>query len=329
MTRLACATATLGCAYSDASMLLASRVAPCYTNFAPNIGETFSLSPHLNQGEQLQLSPGFRPVRWKTFIIGWSLALAALLFAARRTTSPPAQTLFSSVVDLTHSVDPHAASQQLAAGPFTGLITVDKNGFFERSMRVPLHYATSIEAPAAAQPGRWTVDQIPTDHLLGPLVVLDVAARAAGSPDYQVSLQDIALWEEVNGQIPPGAIVIARTGWDVRWPSRQSSNSGARGAQRYPGWSPEAARFVVEARAAYALGTDAPALDPGMSKDHAVGRYAAQHGVYALTCVANLAHAPHNGAVAVVAPTRIEHSPAGPARVLALVRTAPAPSMTK
>lgn len=253
-------------------------------------------------------------MRWKTFIIGWSLALAALLFAARRTTAPPSQTLFSSVVDLTHTVDPHAASQSLATGPFTGLITVDKNGFFERSMRVPRHFATSIEAPAASQPGRWSVDQIPPDHLLGPLVVLDVAAKAGGNPDYQVSLDDIALWEQVNGQVPPGAVVIARTGWEAR------QGESGREASRYAAWSPDAARFLVEGRSVYALGSDAPALDSGSSSAAPVTRYAAAHNVYALTNVANLGNAPHNGAVAVVAPTRIEHGAGGPARVLALIR---------
>lgn len=251
-------------------------------------------------------------MRWKTFIIGWSLALAALLFAARRSSAPPPKTLFSSVVDLTHTVDPHAASQQLVAGPFTGLITVDKNGFFERSMRVPRHFATSIAAPAALQPGRWTVDQIPTDHLLGPLVVLDVTAKAGGHPDYQVSLEDIALWEQVNGQVPPGAVVIARTGWQAP--------QGERGTLRYLAWSPDAARFLVEARNVYALGTDAPALDSESSPGAPVSHYAAAHDVYALTNVANLGNAPHNGAVAVVAPTRIEHAAGGPARILALIR---------
>lgn len=247
-------------------------------------------------------------MRWKTFIIGWSLAFVALLFAQHRAPVSQPQTLFSSVVDLTHTVDAHspAASQ----GAFSGVITVDKNGFAERGIRVPQHFATTIQSPAAALAGHWTVDQIPTDHLLGPLVVLDVTHKASATRDYQVSLDDIALWEDVNGPVPPGAIVIARTGWEVHW------KDSRRAPDHYASWSPEAARFLVEGRSIFALGTDAPALDFGGDVTH----YLAEHNAYGLTNVANLGQAPHSGAVLVVAPARVQSSPSGPVRVLALIR---------
>ena len=65
----------------------------------------------------------------------------------------------------------------------------------------------------------WTVDQIPAGRLIGPLVVLDVSASAKNNPDYEISVQDIARWEQTNGQIPLGAVVMARTGWGSRWNS--------------------------------------------------------------------------------------------------------------
>jgi len=38
--------------------------------------------------------------------------------------------------------------------------------------------------------------------LIGPLVVLDVSASTKSNPDYEISVQDIATWEQANGQIP-------------------------------------------------------------------------------------------------------------------------------
>ncbi len=48
----------------------------------------------------------------------------------------------------------------------------------------------------------WTVDQIPAERLVRPLVVLDVRGKAKGNPDYEVSVQDIADWESANGEVP-------------------------------------------------------------------------------------------------------------------------------
>ena len=46
-------------------------------------------------------------VRWKTFAIGWSLALALLLFAQHKS-SMPDQIAYSNVVDLTHNLNVHS-----------------------------------------------------------------------------------------------------------------------------------------------------------------------------------------------------------------------------
>jgi len=54
-------------------------------------------------------------IRWKTFTIGWSLALALLLFAAHKTTMPD-QIAYRDVVDLTHNLDDHSPNWEGPAG---------------------------------------------------------------------------------------------------------------------------------------------------------------------------------------------------------------------
>ena len=77
----------------------------------------------------------------------------------------------------------------------------------------------------------WSADQIPPERLIAPLVVLDVRSSVADNADYQVRVEDIVKWEQANGQIPLGAIVMARTGWDARWSStRTYRNANAKGA---------------------------------------------------------------------------------------------------
>src|SRR6266545_4191926 len=114
-------------------------------------------------------------MKWKTFVIGWVFALAILLMAQRRSTVSD-NAVFKNIVDLTHSVSSSPSNS-------------------ERS-------GTHLEAPAHTIPGMWTVDQIPAERLVRPLVVLDVSGSAQRNADYLVSIEDIARYEQQHGNIP-------------------------------------------------------------------------------------------------------------------------------
>lgn len=253
------------------------------------------------------------------FVIGYAMALALLLFAQQRptTTQPGA---FREVVDLTHSLPasgfetPQKPSYRLETAALSEKVSASGASSSEQ-------FATRIYAPARLGRGMWTVDQIPAGRLIGPLVVLDVSASVRANPDYEISVQDIARWEQANGQIPLGAIIMARTGWGSRWNSaRNYRNPDAKGGMHFPGISEDAARFLSEGRNALGLGIDTANLDRGSAKISTVGQYALEHGVYLLTNVANLDRMPDNGAVAMVAPVKVTGGSTAPVRILALVR---------
>ena len=262
-------------------------------------------------------------MKWKTFGIGYILAIAIFLFAERRTTTPTSPT-FSSVVDLTHEAgDKTPMFDEPSKDRFQArtVAQIDKDGFFARYICLPEHFGTHIDAPAHFSVGRWTVDQIPPQRLIGPLAVIDVSGKAHANPDYAVSVEDIAEWERANGQIPAGAIVMVRTGWATRWSSEKDyRNADASGTLHFPGYSPEAARFLVEARNVIGLGIDTLSVDPGVAKTFPVHKYTSARSVYHIENAANLSDAPEAGAMVVVAPAKIEGGSGGPVRVLALVR---------
>jgi kynurenine formamidase len=258
-------------------------------------------------------------MRIHTFVIGSVLALALFLFAQKRPgTAQPGS--FREVVDLTHSLP--AASLERAQRPGYRLETVALSEKISPSKsQASAEFATRIDAPAGLSRGMWTVDQIPAGRLIGPLVVLDVSASVRSNPDYEISVQDIASWEQANGQIPLGAVVIARTGWGSRWNSvRSYRNADSNGNLHFPGYSRDAARFLGEGRNALGLGIDTANLDHGSTRKFAVAQYAAEHGLYLLTNVANLDRMPANGAVAMVAPAKVAGGSTAPVRILALVR---------
>ena len=257
-------------------------------------------------------------MRTKTLVIGYALALALFLFAQRRPASTQSGP-FSGVVDLTHSWN---AARRTKTGPAHPAALIEK----ESLRRVSASSAstspnTKIDAPAQISRAMWTVDQIPPERLIAPLAVLDVTGQVRKNPDYEVSVDDIAQWEQIHGDLPGGAVVIARTGWGGRWQSSDAyRNADKRGVMHYPGYSEDAAKFLVEGRAALALGIDTLSVDPGDSKTLAVHAYTLAHSVYHLENVANLDRVPDAGAVVVVAPMKLEGEVAGPVRILALTR---------
>ena len=260
-------------------------------------------------------------MKTRTLIAGYVLALALFLFAQRHPGSSP-PTGFRSVVDLTHSIDASSPSLEPSGYAPDHLKPVV---YIERS-ESPLgrgrsSFETRIEAPARFAPALWAVDQIPAERLIAPLVVLDVSTKISGNPDYEISIDDIAQWEQQHGQIPLGAVVMARTGWDERWASaKEYRNADLAGTTHYPGYSDDAAKFLVHGRTAVGLGIDTLSVDRGASNGFPVRQYILAHSVYQLENVANLYHVPATGSVVVVAPTKLASGSSGPVRILAMVR---------
>lgn len=261
-------------------------------------------------------------MKWKTLVIGWALALTLLLFAQRKN-SLPEQTMYRAVIDLSHAVSEDAPNWDGKPSSLKTrtLLTHERDGFYAREITFDEHVSTHIDAPAHVLNGMWTVDQIPPERLVRPLVVLDVSERAANNPGYLVDVSDIARWEEAHGTLPQESVVIAYTGWDRRWHSQKEfRNPDAKGTMHFPGFSLEAAKFLVDARNIVGLGIDSMSVDAGNSNDFPVHYYCAEHSVYHLESVANLETVPAAGATVVVSPMKLDKGSGAPVRILALVK---------
>jgi len=196
--------------------------------------------------------------------------------------------------------------------------TVEKQGYFTRSFWMLEHYGTHMDAPAHFPPGTATVDKIAPEKLLGPAVVLDVSSEAERDPDYRLSLRKIEQWEGKHGKIPPGALVVLRTGWAARWPDvARYRNQDANGTMHFPGYSVEAAKLLLERKVA-GLGCDTLSIDPGNSSDFPVHHLVLGAGVYQLENLADLRELPEAGAFLIALPIKLEGGSGGAVRVLAL-----------
>ncbi len=260
----------------------------------------------------------------RTLVTGYVLALALFLFAQQRHSEVMQPSGFHAVVDLSHTINGNVPNFELSEKPAyqaKTVATIEKDKVFARTISLPEHFGTHIDAPAHFARGLWTVDQIPAERLVAPLVVIDVSGSTKNNADYQISVEDIARWERTNGPIPLNAVVMVRTGWDTRWNSvKDFRNADAKGVMHFPGYSVDAAKFLVEGRRVLALGIDTLSVDYGPSQDFPVHRYALPQSIYNLENVANLNRVPAKGATVVVAPMKLEGGSGAPVRILALVR---------
>jgi kynurenine formamidase len=231
----------------------------------------------------------------------------------------------SMLIDLTHPFDEKTLYwpsgegsfqlKQLAYGPTPA-------GYFYSaySFCTPEHGGTHMDAPIHFAEGGLTVDRIPPGRLVGPAVVIDVSGKAAMDPDYRVTAEDIDLEEKARGKIPPGAIVLLRTGWAKRWPDRRAyfgdDKPGDVSNLHFPGLSAEGAKILVSRRIAGA-GLDTPSIDHGPSKDFIAHQILMKAGIYALENLASLDSVPPRGATLYALPMKIGGGSGAPVRVLA------------
>src|ERR1700731_974609 len=123
------------------------------------------------------------------------------------------------------------------------------DGFFAETFTHVGQWGTHVDPPAHFIRGLRTVDQIPLQEMILPMVVIDVHAEAAKNPDYTLDLERLKKWEADHGAIPAGAFVAMRTDWSKRWPDGAAmDNKDSSGVAHYPGWTMAALKYLYEDR---------------------------------------------------------------------------------
>ena len=87
----------------------------------------------------------------------------------------------------------------------------------------------------------------------------------------------------------------------------------------FPGFSEDAARFLVDKRRIKGIGIDNLSVDYGMSRNFPVHRIVNGAGKSALENVAHLDRLPATGAFLIIAPIKIEGGSGGQARLFAVL----------
>lgn len=234
----------------------------------------------------------------------------------------------AKIVDLTHAFDANTIYWPTSPSGFElkqlhkGLT---KGGFFYTAYAFcsPEHGGTHLDAPIHFGEGRWTNADMPVERFVGPAVVIDVSARAAGNADYLLTVADIVEWEAAHGRIPDGAVALLRTGWSARWPDKKAylgdDAMGDTAQLHFPSFGPEAAAWLAKERRPRLIGVDTASVDVGPSRDFLVHRIIAAANIGGIENLTSLERLPPTGAVVAALPMKIAMGSGGPARVIAFV----------
>lgn len=232
------------------------------------------------------------------------------------------------ILDLTHSLtdkSPFWPGEDYQPFQLRTIATLEKNGVSSKAFAMPEHFGTHLDAPCHFEAGQPAVDQIADADLFAPGVVIDATMAAEVDADYRLTVADLTAWEQAHGAIPTRSIVLLRTGWGRHWDSNSRyRNQDSLGKMHFPGFSADAARWLVKERNVRGIGIDTLSIDHGLSKDFIVHHVINGAGRYGLENIARLEKLPPRNFFLIVAPIKIATGTGGPTRLFAVLPKAKA-----
>jgi kynurenine formamidase len=262
-----------------------------------------------------------------------AVVIVLVLAGASCTPSPtpmasPATPLGGTVVDLSHEYSNSAifwpTAESFRLEKVADGMTPQGYYYAANNFASAEHGGTHVDAPVHFAAGKWSVEQIPVEQLIGDAAVVDASAASVTQPDYQVTVADLEAWEKLHGSLN-GTIVLIRTDYSQRWPDAArylgtaERGEGAVPKLHFPGLHPDAARWLVANRSVKAVGIDTASLDYGQSSLFETHRALYERNVPGLENLSNLDRLPARGATLIALPMKIKGGSGAPLRAVAIV----------
>ena len=225
-------------------------------------------------------------------------------------------------VDLTHAFGPDTpvwrgfgqAAMAAASDPDSHRpYTIEEHGFRTTFYAMVGQYGTHVDPPAHFDLKGVTMDNIPLEQMLLPLVVLDITPLLSKEPNHALSVTDIEAWEQRHGAIPTGTFVALRTDMGKDFDNNPERFKRA----PFPGWSLAAVKFLFEQRGVTAIGHES--LDTDASADFAAEARLLKHGHWQIEAMANLDQVPASGALIAVSWPKVKGGFGFPARAYGIL----------
>jgi kynurenine formamidase len=158
-----------------------------------------------------------------------------------------------------------------------------------------------------------TMDQIPLEQMILPLIVLDITPLLAADANHALTVDDIKAWEKANGPVPAGAFAALRTDMYKDW----DANPERFKRSPFPAWSLAAIQFLFNERKVVAIGHES--LDTDASASMESENWLLKQNHFQIEVMSNLDQVPATGAVIVVSWPKVENGFGFPARAFAIL----------
>lgn len=205
-----------------------------------------------------------------------------------------------------------------------GRLNENVSYYLSYDLRLNEHAGTHMDAPIHFSKGKWSVDQIPLENLIGEGIVVNMSAKASNDRNAQLTVRDLQIWEENNGRIPDDSLLFVFTGWCNFWPNYEmymGTKSNDSTLYRFPGIDGDAAQWLVDNRKIKGVGIDTASIDYGKSTTYPSHRIFYRNNIYGLENVANVDKLPSKGATIYVMPMNIKRGSGAPTRIVADIRS--------
>jgi kynurenine formamidase len=226
--------------------------------------------------------------------------------------------LAGRLVDLTQPLGPDTVLWP-GSTPFEATIEIDHatHGAYARSLSLPEHAGTHLDAPVHFAAGGAAADELPLSALVRPAVRLDARHLVGDDASFTLGAGQVEAIEAEDGAIPVGCAVLVHTGWDGRL-GRATAYAGDGDVPAFPGIGADVAELLV-ARGVAGIGIDTLGVDPGHAVDFPAHRITAAAGIWHLEGLVGLERVPARGAWLVAAALRLVAGSGTPVRAFAIL----------
>lgn len=218
-------------------------------------------------------------------------------------------------IDLTHELKHNIPVWDLSCG-FHNKIVLDYNQcdgpakFRVQAINCPAGIGTHMDAPAHCFPGAKTIDHFSLEQCRKSCVVINIADKAQADNGYQLTIEDINLFEEKHGDIALDSFVIVYTGWSKYWNNPEKYHNNL----IFPSVSAEAAEYLLAKNIA-GLGIDTLSPDIGES-NFDVHRILLGANKFIIENIAQADLMPAVGADVLILPLKIKDGTEAPLRLV-------------